>query len=197
MRRLLVVLGLLLAGCTATEPGSPTAGDQPSETNTTATEAPTTTTTTAAKRPKNIDMAAVDVCKVLSALPLATYGLDTDRPPLGGESDVFPGSKDCFANGLQSRLGLTLVAVVDQGAPEYADGANAQVKVDRTDVDGFALYVLTPPDPNSCFGVLDVNDGQMLDINYGIVSSGSQPATPQATLCQRVPEIAKAALAQL
>jgi hypothetical protein len=142
-------------------------------------------------------MATVDICAVFSALPLATYGLDTDRPPLGGDSDVFPGSKDCFANGLQSRLGLTLVAVVNQGAAEYANGANSQVKVDRTDVDGFALYVLTPPDPNSCFGVLDVNDGQLLDINYGIVSSGSQPATPQATLCQRVPEIAKAALAQL
>jgi hypothetical protein len=196
MRRLLVVIALLLAGCTATEPGTPTVGDRPSETNTTTTEA-SPTTTTSAGRPRNIDMATVDICAVFSALPLATYGLDTDRPPLGGDSDVFPGSKDCFANGLQSRLGLTLVAVVDQGAAEYADGANAQVKVDRTDVDGFALYVLTPPDPNSCFGVLDVNDGQMLDINYGTVSSGSQPATPQATLCQRVPEIAKAALAQL
>ena len=196
MRRLLVIIALLLTGCTATEPGTPSAGDRPSETNTTSTEAPPTTTTSAG-RPRNIDMATVDICAVFSALPLATYGLDTDRPPLGGDSDVFPGSKDCFANGLQSRLGLTLVAVVNQGAAEYADGANSQVKVDRTDVDGFALYVLTPPDPNSCFGVLDVNDGQLLDINYGIVSSGSQPATPQATLCQRVPEIAKAALAQL
>ena len=196
MRRVLVVIALLLAGCTATEPGTPTAGDRPSETNTTTTNAPPTTTTSDA-RPRDIDMAAVDVCAVFGALPLATYGLDTDRPPLGGDSDVFPGSKDCFANGLQSRLGLTLVAVVGQGAAEYADGANSQVRVDRTDVDGFALYVLTPPDPKSCFGVLDVNDGQMFDINYGTVSSGSQPATPQATLCQRVPEIAKAALARL
>jgi hypothetical protein len=41
MRRLLVVMGLLLAGCTATEPGTPTVGDRPTETTTT-----TTTTTT-------------------------------------------------------------------------------------------------------------------------------------------------------
>lgn len=196
MRWLLVVVGLLLAGCTATEPGTPTAGDRPGETNTTSTSA-APTTTTGASRPRNIDMAAIDICTVFSALPLATYGLDTDRPPLGDESGVFPGSKDCFADGLRTNLALTLVAVVDQGAQEYADSANSQVKVDRSDVDGFALYVLTPPNPMSCFGVLDVNDGQLLNINYGVASPSSQPVTPQATLCQQVPEIAKAALAQL
>jgi Protein of unknown function (DUF3558) len=195
MRRLLVVLGLLLAGCTATEPGSPTAGDQPGETNTTTTKAPTTTTTTGANRPKNIDMAAVDICKVFAGLPLATLGIDTDRPPLAGDSGVFPGSKDCSGNGLQSNLALILVAVADQSATDYVDGVTA--KVDKVDVEGFQLYVLTPTDPNSCFGVIDVNDGQLLNINYGVASSSSQPVTPQAALCQRVPEIAKAALAQL
>ncbi|MBB4906496.1 DUF3558 family protein [Actinophytocola algeriensis] len=191
MRRLLLVTGLLLtAGCTATENGTPTTGDQPTTTTT------TTTTTTAETqiRPRDIDMAGVDVCGLVAALPLTTFGLD-QRPPTGGESTSFPGSRDCFANGIAANLGLTLVAVVDEGAADYADGANAEVSV--TEVDGFPLHVLKPPVPDSCFGALDVADGQMLYVNYGLSAPGEQPVTPQATLCERVPRIAAAALAQL
>ena len=195
MRRLLVVLGLLLAGCATPAPGTPTPVDRPSGTTTTTTTGAPATSTPAADRPRNIDMAAIDLCKVVAGLPLAPLGLDTDRPPLGGDSTLFAGSKDCSANGLRTNLSLLMVAVVDQGAAEYADSVTA--KVDKTDIVGFPLYVLTPERPESCFGVLDVNDGQMLHINYGIVSASSQPLTPQATLCQRIPEIARAALAQL
>jgi hypothetical protein len=196
MRRLIVLGCLLLAGCTTADPGTPTAGDRPGGTTTTSSNETTTTTPTAVHRPKNIDVSAVDVCAVMTGLPRADLGLDTDRPPLAGDSGLFPGSKDCFNNGTEANLALTLVAVVDQGATRYLDGANA--KVDQKDANGFPLYVLTtPPSPQSCFGVLDVNDGQMIFINYGVASSGSQPNTPQTTLCQRVPDIAKAALALL
>jgi hypothetical protein len=194
MRWLLVVVCLLLAGCTMPQPGEPTPVNEPAGTTTTTAPAPTTTTT-GASRPKNIDMAAIDICKVFTGLPLTTIGIDTDRAPLGGDSGVFPGSKQCSGNGLGSNLSLILVAVVNRGAADYAEGVTA--KVDRTEVAGFPFYVLTPSNPESCFGVVDVHDGQMLNINYGIASSSSQPVTPQATLCQRVTEIATAALAQL
>lgn len=189
MRRLLLVTGLLLAaaGCTAAETGTPTTGEQ--TTTTTAEQ-----TTTAEKRPRDIDLAGVDVCGLVSSLPLTTFGLD-QRPPTGGESTSFPGSRDCFANGIEANLGLTLVAVVDEGAADYAGGANAQVS--ETEVDGFTLYVLKPPVPDSCFGALDVADGQMLHVNYGLSAPGTEPVTPQETLCERVPQIAAAALAQL
>jgi hypothetical protein len=147
-----------------------------------------------ADRPRDIDMTGVDVCGLVAALPLTTFGLD-QRPPTGGESTSFPGSRDCFANGIAANLGLTLVAVVDQGAADYADGANAEVSV--TEVDGFPLHVLKPPVPDSCFGALDIADEQMLYVNYGLSAPGEQPVTPQATLCERVPRIAAAALAQL
>lgn len=194
MRRLIVFACLLLAGCTTADPGTPTpadrTSDRPSETNT------TTTKSSAPSRPRNIDLATVDICQVVTGLPRADLGLDTDRPPLPGDSNLFPGSKDCFNNGTAANLALTLVAVVNQGAAAYLDGANADI--DRTDANGFPLYVLTTEaSPQSCFGVLDVNDGQMIFINYGVASSSSQPATPQSTLCERVPEIAKAALALL
>ncbi|GAB1512241.1 DUF3558 family protein [Actinophytocola sp. KF-1] len=188
MRRLLLVTGLLLAGCTTGEAGTPTAGDEPPTTTTS-----TTTTTEAPDRPRDIDMAGVDVCELVSSLPLGTFGLDQDRPPTGGDSTFFPGSKDCFANGIDANLGLTLTAVVDQGAAEYAEGTDNS----ETDVDGFPLYVVKPPNPDSCFGLLDVADGQMLYINYGLSAPGSEPVTPQDTLCTRVPQIAKAVLAKL
>jgi len=197
MRRLIVLGCLLLAGCTTADPGTPTAGDRPDGTTTTrSAETTTTTTTTAVRRPRNIDVSAIDICAVMTGLPRADLGLDTDRPPLAGDSGLFPGSKDCFNNGTEANLALTLVAVVGQGASQYLDGANAEI--DQTDANGFPLYVLTtPPSPQSCFGVLDVNDGQMIFINYGVATSGSQPDTPQTTLCQRVPDIARAALALL
>lgn len=191
MRRLLVFLGLLLAGCTTTAPGTPTAGDRPTEQTTT-----TTTGPTSADRPQDIDLAAVDLCQMVSALPRANFGLDTDRPPLAGDSSIFPGSKDCFANGVKANLSLLVVAVLDEGAGEFVKSANAEV--DQTDASGFPLYVLTnQASPDTCFGVLDVNDGQMLYLSYGLASPGTEPATPQTTLCQRIQDIARAALGQL
>jgi hypothetical protein len=37
----------------------------------------------------------------------------------------------------------------------------------------------------------------MLFINYGMAAPGTEPATPQTTLCQRIPDIARAAVALL
>jgi hypothetical protein len=194
MRRLIVFACLLLAGCTTADPGTPTVSDQPGGTTTNeATTTAATTTTTAVTRPRNIDLTAVDVCQVVTGLPRPDLGLDTDRPPLADDSSLFPGSKECFNNGTAANLALTLVGVVHQGAKEYLDGANAEVH--ETDVGGFPLYVLTTEaSPGSCFGVLDVDDGQMLFVNYGLASPSSEPVTPQDTLCRRVQDIARAAL---
>lgn len=194
MRWLLVpALALLLAGCTTSDPGRPTAGGRPTETTSAATSA---TTSAASNRPRNIDLTSVDLCEMLAGIPRATFGLDTDRPPLPDDSSTFAGAKQCFNNGIQQNLALLIVGVVDQGTAEYLDGANATV--DQTDANGFPLYVLTTPDsPESCFGALDVNDGQMLFVNYGLGAPDTQPATPQTTLCQRIPDIARALLAAL
>lgn len=140
-------------------------------------------------------MAGLDVCELVEGLPLATFGLDQDRPPTGGDSTLFPGAQDCFANGIAANLGLTLVAVADEGAAEFVDVANAEVT--ETDLGGFTLYVLKPPNADSCFGALDVADGQLLYVNYGLGVPGVDPVTPQATLCERVPGIASAALQRL
>lgn len=195
MRRLLLVTGLLLAGCTTGQAGTPTGGDEPTTTTTTTTTATTTTTSAGSDRPKDVDVAGLDVCDLVASLPRGTFGLDQDRPPTGGDSMNFPGSKDCFANGIEANLGLTVTAVVDQGAAEFADFADAEVS--ESDVDGYPLYLLKPSMPHSCFGALDVADGQMIYLNYGLSAPGGEPVTPQATLCARVPQIAATVVAKL
>lgn len=195
MRRLLLVTGLLLAGCTTGEAGTPTGGEEPTTTTTTTTATATATTTTGSARPKDVDVAGLDVCELVTSLPMATFGLDQDRPPIGEDSMNFPGSKECFANGIDKNLALKITAVVDQGASEFAEFADAEVS--ESDVDGFPLYLLKPSMAHSCFGALDVADGQMIYLNYGLSAPGSEPITPQATLCSRVPQIAAAVVAKL
>jgi len=197
MRRLLALTGLLLAaGCTATSPGTPVAGDDPTTVTTepTTTTTATTTTATTASRPRDIDIAGLQVCPLLGKLPLGDYGVDPART-VGGESSLFPGSQDCFANGPDTNLGLTLVAVVGQGAAEYLDGARAEVT--ETAAGGFPVYVLKTAEPSSCFGVVDVHEKQMVFVNYGVNVPGEQPVTPQRTLCDRVTQIASATITQL
>lgn len=189
---------LLVAGCSRAESGEPTAGDEPVTTETetataTETEPPTDEPTApSVNRPRDVDLAAVDICQVVGTLPLRDYGLDGDRPPVGGNSSLFPGSKDCFAGGIQNNLSLTLVAVTTEGADSFVDSANAEAAA--SSAAGFPLTVLKPRNPANCFGVVDVADGQFLYLAYGLGSPGQQPATPQTTLCSAVPTIATAAI---
>lgn len=191
-----------VAGCSAAEPGTPVAGvtvtgEQPTEPEPPA--EPTASSpgqTPSVDRPKPIDLTTVDVCQVLAGLPLADYGLDTDRPPLAGDSSLFPGAKDCFANGITNNVSLLMVAVTDQGAAEFAEFANVAGKTE-TVAAGYPLTVLTPQAPASCLGVLDVNDGQMLYLSYALANPNDQPVTPQAQLCAAVPTIAAAAVGAL
>lgn len=189
MRGLLVLGVLLLAGCSATETGSPTPGETTTTTTTTTSGGSEQTSTS---RPEDLDVSGLDVCQVLSVLPVAEWGIAADSRQ-GGESSLFPGSQDCYGQG--DNIGLTLTAVKDRNAADYAEGAMADVT--ETTVDGYGLYVLKPSDPAACFGALDVHDGQMLFLNYGVTIPDQEPVTPQDTLCQRIPDIAKAALTAL
>lgn len=202
---LAVSLAVLLAltGCSRPQPGTPVAGgtvtirqpDTPTEARPT-TEATTTETATPVDRPKEIDLTTVDICQVVGGLPLREYKLDGDRPPLAGESDLFPGSKDCFANGIRNNVSLLVIAVTTEGARSYVDSANVVDRADSTAA-GFPLTVLTPRNPATCLGIVDVHDGQMLYVSYGLGSPIEQPVTPQAELCRTVPVIATAAIGAL
>jgi hypothetical protein len=136
------------------------------------------------------------MCQVLKQVRPQDFGIDFDGDGLGGESDVFPGSKDCFADGIEANLGLTLTAVTSDGFDSYTGSVNADITPGQAA--GYPLAVLrSRRSANSCFAVVDVADGQMLHVNLGVTNEGRQPVTPQDTLCQTVPKIAEAAMAVL
>ncbi|GAB3433255.1 DUF3558 family protein [Actinophytocola sediminis] len=203
-----LLVGLLgVVGCSSAERGTPVADDPPAtseqpESPAESTEPSTPPSTPPADdappvdRPKPIDLTTVDICQVLAALPLPTFKLDGDRPPLAGESSLFPGAKDCFVNGIEHNVSLLVVAVTDQGAKDFTEFANVAAKSD-TEAAGYPLTVLTPQAPANCMGVLDVHDGQLLYLSYGLGNPAGQPATPQADLCRTVPEIATAVVGAL
>jgi hypothetical protein len=207
MRTLRIALAslLLVAGCatacSATEPGEPTAGGEQTERTGTPSESTADTETSeptetgdVPTRPKDIDLTTVDICAVMKKVPVRKYGLD-GRPPIGGTSSIFPGSKDCYSGGTAKRLGLTLVAVTDQDAGDFAETANAEVS--EFDAQGYPLYVLKPEQPANCFGILDVHDGQFIWIAYGSGGPADRPATPQHQLCKTVPMIAASTVSAL
>jgi uncharacterized protein DUF3558 len=196
MRTLRIALAslLLVAGCSSIETGDPTAVDEPTTTTggapTTEPGDPTTTTTPSKgpKRPKDIDVGKVDACQIMNKLPVRKYGLDGHKP-LGGTSSVFPGAKDCFSSGIANNLALDLTVVTDQGASDYLQTANA--KITPFQAQGYPLYVLENEQATfSCFGVLDVHDGQFVWITYSMASPTDTPKTPKAKLCKTVPMIA-------
>jgi len=202
----LAMAGFASAGCSSAEQGTPVADDRPSEQPTEPSEPdepdPTSTVpdpngdAPPVDRPKDVDLTKVDLCAVLTALPLRDYRLDGDRPPLAGDSSLFPGAKDCFANGIKNNVALLVIGVTDQGAKEFAEFATVASK-SETKAAGYPLTVLTPQAPGSCLGVLDVHDGQLLYISYALGNPTGQPVTPQAELCRTVPAIATAVVGAL
>lgn len=185
-----------LAGCAEASPGRPVAGPTdrpPASTSTSDTETPARPTSappTGANRPKAIDMAPVDPCQLLRDVRPADFGIDMATQGTGGVSSVFPGSKDCFASGIKANMGLGLTAVVNEGFDSYTGSVRAEVV--SGEVAGFPFALVRPQRPQSCFGVVDVNDGQMLYLSLG--TGSGEPPTPQDKMCQLVPKIAEVAM---
>lgn len=189
---------LFVAACSDSETGTPKAGDTTTETTRStggeSSEESTTSEKPSGDRPKPLDMASIDICQVLAAVPPAPFGLD-GRAPLPDESSSFPGAKSCFTSGISANLGLLLTAVTDEGVDDYVGSISAEPT--ETTVKGYRVVVLVPNNPEDCFGVIDVDDGQLLHINYGPNTPGEPPVTPQATVCERISAIAEAALTSL
>lgn len=198
--RLLLAAACLtvLAGCSEANPGRPVAAGSserpPTSTSTSDTSDPGTTSAppTSSNRPKAIDMAAVDPCKLLRDVRPTDFGIDMATDGTGGNSSVFPGSKDCSASGVRSNMGLGLTAVVTEGFDSYTGSINPdKAAVTNGEVGGFRFAQVRPTRPESCFGVVDVNDGQML---YLVIGSYSDPPASQDTMCGLVPRITEVAM---
>ncbi len=204
MRTLRIALAslLLVAGCSTSEAGTPAPADQPpsaaeqsGEPGEPTESAAPSTTGEGPKRPKDIDIAAVDPCAVLNKMPVRKYGLD-GRKPVGSTSGFFPGNKACYSGGFAKNLGLTLVAVKDKGAAEFLETANAEIT--EFDAQGYPLYLLQNEEiVGLCLGLLDVHDGQFVWITYGMASTTDRPEIPSAKFCKTVPVIAASTVTAL
>lgn len=67
----------------------------------------------------------------------------------------------------------------------------------EADAAGYRVTVLTPADPATCLGVLDVHDEQLVHLSYGLGSPNARPVTSQADLCRSIPTIAAATIGAL
>jgi hypothetical protein len=194
---------LLVAGCSTIESGEPKAIDDPAtETGeptgtaepTTESGEPTSSTTEGPKRPKDIDVSAIDPCTVVKKLPTRSYGLD--GKPYGGKGYVSPGAKDCGVTGFDTNVSLLITLVPDMGASEYIEAEPA--KLTEYDAQGFPLSVLDRQRlPLTCLGALDVHDGQFILITYGASSEDRQPRMPKAKACTTVTMIAASVVSAL
>lgn len=180
----LLALALVgLAGCTQ-------AGQQPPASSAPATEPP------AVVRPKKLDMAKADPCRLVDGLPRRTFGLDDRKGVADDDSAVFPGNPSCFTLGFRTNLGLSVVTVSTEGVTSYIE--SVKVYPTPVTVKGYPAYVLAPEQqPENCYGVVDVNDDQLLYLSYGLNIPDGEPITPQQVLCQRIPELAEALLTGL
>lgn len=186
---------LLLAGCSGSEQGNPVAGDgtttdRPTGEPGTTEPAPPTTSEPGANRPRDIDLTKADICEAVGKLPLTSYGMDAGHPPRASKSSIFPNSTNCFAEGVAKNLSVSVVGVVSQGFDSYVSTSIAQVT--KGTAAGFPSAVIKGQDKTVCFDVVDVHDGQMVYVAYGMNSPTGKPATPQPTLCQRAQAIAAA-----
>ncbi|MFC7624541.1 DUF3558 domain-containing protein [Microlunatus sp. GCM10028923] len=184
-----IALGLLVAliGCTPSGPAAqpPTTGDSAPP------EAPPKV-----ERPKNLDMAKADPCELVDGLPRKTFGLDDRKGLADDDSAVFPGNPSCFTLGFRTNLGLSVVTVSTEGVTSYIESVN--VYPTPVTVKGYPAYVLAPErQPENCYGVVDVNDGQLLYLSYGLNIPDEEPITPQQKLCEQVPQLAEELLAGL
>lgn len=187
----LVAVGLVVAfaGCAPSGP----AGRQPTPGG----QAPAATAEPPeVERPKDLDLAKVDPCKLVDGLQRKQFGLDDRKGLADDDSAVFPGNPSCFTLGFKTNLGLSVVTVSTEGVSSYIESVD--VYPTPVTVKGYPAYVLAPEDqPEDCYGVVDVNDGQLLYLSYGLNLPDAEPITPQQALCERIPELAEALLTGL
>ncbi|MET9228664.1 DUF3558 domain-containing protein [Lentzea sp. NPDC003310] len=161
MRRLAVpfLLAAVLAGCSTTEPGKPSAGEQTGS-------APTTGSSTGSapvNRPKNVDLMTFDPCSVITPAQQAALGLSKAEAgtPL---PDYGEGSKRCNLSYVDRKYSGTIYTLVNGGVDRLKRTVG-ESKLTALPVAGYPGYLTQRESPGSvgnCEIYLDVNDGQLL-----------------------------------
>ncbi|MFD4643683.1 DUF3558 domain-containing protein [Lentzea sp. NPDC058436] len=189
MRRLAVpfLLAAVLTGCSSTEPGTPSAGNQTGSAPTTGSSAGNAPV----NRPKAVDLKTIDPCALITpeqktALGLKTANAGTPLPDYG------EGSKRCNL-AYEDRTYLGTIHTLVNGGADRLKRTTGESKLTSLQVAGYPSYLTPRESPGSAGGCevyLDANDGQLLLVDaFG--GLGEDKATPDGA-CERAKAIAGA-----
>jgi hypothetical protein len=194
MRRLAVpfLLAAVLAGCSSTEPGTPSAGEQTGSAPTTGSSAGNAPV----NRPKAVDLLTLDPCSLITPEQRTALGLSKVEPGTP-EADYGEGSKRCNQS-YADRKYLGTIETLVNGGVDRLKRTTGESKLTSLQVAGYPAYLTQRESPGSvgvCEIYIDAHDGQLLLVDtYG--GLGEESATLDGA-CERAKAAAAAAGAVL
>jgi hypothetical protein len=208
VRRLVAAVAMLgmLSACTTERAGSPNPTttarpSSPAETTSRASIIPSTTQRLLPPRPRELDLTGIDPCAdVLTRdqLHQLAYDLGYLDKPIESKSDIHGGATCAYASNSppdQRRRDIgSLVGIsTSEGADAWLTDPRRKTSADRrrpVTVAGFPALVLPHPSiVDNCGVVVDVHDGQYLEVDSS--SSGARGTSPEpyCAEAQRVAEM--------
>ncbi len=151
-----ILLTSVVSGCTTMSSGDP----RP-EVSTTATTSDDPTTSAPPTRPREIRLDGIDPCTLLPPSDYADFELDGPGKPKKNDQ----GADQCLWQGDIGYMGVSLVTYEGVDAQEGRYG-----QIEPTDpIDDFPAYNVTlPNDDNRCFVLVDVADGEYVNVQVGL-----------------------------
>ena len=187
-----VCLVLVTAACTSTSVGEPqgipavsaTASSVPRSTN----GSGSASVRPPSARPRQLQLAGVDPCGLLTAEQRDTFGID--REPQPGNDPTYE-SLACHFSSHAMRTGFGVYPVTAFGIERFQPGlVMAQVRsLTVAEFSGVELYTPMPEDLDEfCVVAVDVADGQAVVVDYG--EEGHRPHLPRGVVCTRAAQVA-------
>lgn len=179
---LLIVVLLLVGGCTSEQVGS-----APAE----------PTGLSLPPRPRDLRIDGVEPCSLLTAQQRTELGLEQRASPFVDDSSLYRGRvPSCLLRGGSPRaVSVTIGIVTSVGIERFSEGDIAAY-IENASVGGYPAIIAIPQRVKDyCNVEVDVARGQLVDVLYGDVAL--DPPISQRELCDGGVEVAEAVLSTL
>lgn len=182
------VLAAVLTGCSSTEPGSPSAGDQTGAAPTTGTSAGTAPV----DRPKAVDMKTLDPCSLVTPEAKTALGIRNVQPGTP-DPDWGEGSKGCGTSYEDRKFIWSIDTVVNGGVERLKETEGKATELTELKAAGYPAYLAKGKGGTGspqCEIFVDANDQQLLRVAV-TVALGMDSTVDSA--CERAKALAEAA----
>lgn len=192
MRRVVVpfLLAAVLTGCSSIQPGSPSAGDQPSTAPTTG----TSTKSTPVNRPKAVDLKTLDPCTLVTPEKKTALGIRTVQSA-SPDKDFGEGSKTCGTSYDDHKYTWSIYTVVNGGVDRLKRTVGKESELTELTVAGYPAYLTKGPSQATkspqCEIYIDAHDEQLLLIS--VIGGWGEAGTTEDGACERTKPLAEAA----